>query len=163
MFEFMNDIIERSKNDPEGANAFFPVSLSDIAEAESRLKRSLPDGLKTFFCEVGCGFLKAGRADLSHTKFNYLNRFLDPGEMADLCLGEDEDTMPSEGFAANELPFFEVGDQLYLVLRPDGNHPNAVCWSRGDRVVDDVQAFVRRLTNDPRFYHSNATSRDGQH
>lgn len=158
MFEFMNDIIESSRKNPEGANVFYPVSQSDIAEAEIRLKRLFPDELKAFFGEIGCGFLKAGKADLSRTSFNYLNRFLDPGEIADICLGEDEDMAPSEGFAADELPFFEIADQLYLVIRPDGNNPHSICWPYGDPIADDLLIFVSRLINDPRFYHSNTRS-----
>jgi antitoxin YxxD len=155
VFEFMSDIVEYSRNHPESPNVFFPVSQGDVLEAEARLGRVFPDELKAFFKEIGCGFLKAGLPERSRTRFNYLNRFLDPREIADVSSGIDEDLTPSEGFAANELPFFEIADQLYLVFRSSGDRPNAICWSLGREIAPDLAEFVRQLTIDPRFYHSS--------
>lgn len=134
--------------EPEYPNVRFPVSAEDIERAERRIGNRFPEQLRCFFSEVGCGFLKASQLETSRADFNYINRFLDPDEIADLLLGEDESVLPSEGFGDGELPFFEIGDQLYLVMRE-----GRVCWPFGDVICDDFITFVTELVNHPRFYH----------
>ncbi|WP_146117663.1 MULTISPECIES: SMI1/KNR4 family protein [Pirellulaceae] len=148
MFHFLTSIMRDGTGEPDFPNVRFPVTAEDIESAERRIGNPFPEQLRKFFCQIGSGFLKAPQSDTSRTDFKYINRFLDPDEVAELFLGEDEDIFPSEGFDDGELPFFEIGDRLYLVLR-DGQ----VCWPFGDVISQNLLAFVTELANNPRFYH----------
>jgi hypothetical protein len=135
-------------------NVFYPVAEGEIVDAESRLGVRLPEQLRTFYHEVGYGFFKSARPLTERSGFTYINRFLAPSQVADLLTGQDEEVSPSEGFDEGELPFFEVGDRLYLVIRPSTRHPNQVCWPYGDQISEDLIEFTKRLAVNPRFYHN---------
>lgn len=152
MFHFLTTIMRNGTEEPDFPNVRFPVSAEDIESAERRMGNPVAEQLREFFSEIGSGFLKASQSDTSRTGFNYINRFLDPDEIAELLLGEDEDILPSEGFDDGELPFFEVGDRLYLVMRE-----GQVCWPFGDVISENLLTFVTELANNPRFYHEVAT------
>lgn len=155
MFEFLKNVMRDGEEFPEHPNVRFPVSGADVKNAEYRVGVQFPNQLRAFFSEIGCGFLKASQTDSARTEFNYINRFLDPNEVAELYLGVNEDLSPSEGFDDGELPFFEIGDQLYLVVRRDGDNDNQVCWPLGEVICDDLVTFVSKLVHDPRFYHKS--------
>ena len=112
-----------------------------------------PEQLRMLLFEAGTGTIKAKKGEESHFKYsNFVNRFLGPTEMAELFLGEPIDSAPEEGFDDGELPFFEVGDQEYFVLRPRTEEPNAVYRAFGEAVADDVLSFVGKLLEEPYFY-----------
>lgn len=157
MFHFLTDIMRDGEVEPEYPNVRFPVAVEEVESAERRIEIQFPEQLRAFFSEIGCGFLKASQAETSGTDFNHINRFLDPDEIADLFLGEDEGLLPSEGFDDGELPFFEIGDQLYLVIRVSDNGYGQVCWPFGDVVCNDLVAFVTELAIDPGFYNELIT------
>jgi|GEM_PF-4826311 len=78
-----------------------------------------------------------------------------PGQVADLTTGQDEELSPSEGFDEGEIPFFEVEDRLYLVIRPSATYSNRVCWPYGDQISESLVEFTKRLAVDPKFYHGS--------
>src|SRR5262249_49419088 len=112
-----------------------------------------PEQLRQFFREIGYAFFRASDRSAPNVSVNYINRFLAPSQIADLLLGADQEIAPSEGFDDGEIPFFEVGDQLYLVLRSSDALPAQVAWPIGDRIADDLIEFTKRLAANPRFYH----------
>jgi hypothetical protein len=154
MFEFMKDIIEKSKKYPDGPNSFYPVSDNSIAEAERRLGRLLPPDLRSFFREVGCGFLTSPTGEPEAVVSSILNRFIGPDDVADLLLGEGELGRPDEEFDEGEFPFIELDVHLYVVLRPENGLPSAACWRFGSVLAPNLAEFIRRLMIDPQFYHN---------
>jgi hypothetical protein len=153
MFEVIRNLMVDGNKTPDHPNVFYRVSDAEIVESERRLAFHLPDELRAFYQEIGYGFFKTVTPQVIGDNYNYINRFLAPSQIADLLLGDDEESMPSEGFDAREIPFFEVGDRLYLVLRPSPTPPNQVAWPFGDKVSDDLVEFTKRLAANPRFYH----------
>jgi antitoxin YxxD len=153
MFEAIRRLMVDGATNPDHPNVFYPVTDAEIATSEQRLGYELPQQLQTFHREVGYGFFKSSSPESRGSEYNYINRFLAPSQVADLLLGNDEEVMPSEGFDDGEIPFFEVGDRLYLVLRPNSSHSAQVCWPYGDKVSDDLIEFTERLALNPRCYH----------
>ena len=155
MFEFLQDVMLDDEQFPNHPNTRYPVSYEDIKEAEGRLGFQFPSQLRKFFQEIGCGFLKSSPNDISQTEFNIINRFLDPDEITDLFLGEDEILTPEEGFGENILPFFEVGDQLFIAIQLNSKNGNQVCWPFGDIICEDLITFTSKLAENPSFYEED--------
>lgn len=151
MFEFLLEMMKNGNDYSSSPNVRFPVSTSTILDAEERLRMQFPSQLRAFFEEIGCGFLKIATGKESK-QVNYINRFLEPLEIADLIMNGDTEIMPSEGFSVGDIPFFEVGDMLYLVISPTNEKPNQICWPDGDLISEDLITFTKSLMEDPRFY-----------
>ncbi len=154
MFEMLSDYFVK-EGSQRGPNAFWNLEESLITRAEDRAGFRFPEQLRSLLVEAGSGTIKAPQGqEREFTRSNFLNRFLGPSEMVDLYLGEPTESAPEEGFDAGELPFFEVGDQEYFVLRPGSDEPDAVHMAFGGLVAPDVLSFVNRLLEDPSFYLS---------
>ncbi len=155
MFEAILSLMVNGNDNPNHPNTFYPVSDEEAIAAGRALGYRLPEQLRIFHREVGYGFFKSSSPEIQKENFNYINRFLAPSQIADLLLGNDEEGMPSEGFDEGEIPFFEIGDRLYLVIRPSPTHPTQVCWPFGERVSNDLIDFTKRLASNPRFYNDD--------
>lgn len=152
MFEFLS----RYVNVTEGPNSFVPVTQDEIVEAERRIGFSLPEQLRRFYREIGCGFLKAPKESDPNddTCFDTINRVVGPSEMADLYLGLDK-WGPAEGFLPGLVPFFDLGEDTYLVLKIMEPSDSAVYWPNGKRkVAGTLEEFFIRLHENPSFYLS---------
>ena len=152
MFEFLTKykVSHFDINMDYGPNVFFPLSENDISKQERRLGFDFPFQLRTFYKEIGNGFITANVSDAEkNISCSSINRFITPEEATDLYIGEDVVVMPEEGFGDDELPFFEIGDGLFLVMR---KNCNGIYWSLGDLVANDLVEFVKQLLDSPIFY-----------
>ena len=148
-FDYLRRYVSRES--PPTRNWFMPVSEDEIRAAEQRMGMSFPDALRQFYLEVGSGFLRATEGEKRVTA--NVNRILDPAEAAALRLGEVEGSAPLEGFEEGDVPVFEVGDQLFLVMRPSTAKPDAVYWMYGEQVAPTFEDFVRRMYfEDPDYF-----------
>ena len=152
MYEFLRQYVNGPKQEP---NSFVPLESDEVPQAEARLGFTLPKQLKEFYREVGCGFLLAPEgADTTDNRWvrDNINRVVDPSELADLYLGKCV-WGPREGFLPGLLPFFEVGDGTFLVLKIDADSDPGVYWPDGrNRVAPDLARFFHALYKDPSFY-----------
>ncbi|MCP4593042.1 MAG: hypothetical protein GY842_20095 [bacterium] len=151
-FDYLTSFVRSSPEDASGSVFFFPVTETEMREAERQIGLRLPRELATFYREIGSGFLKASRHSKDAPPHAYVNRVLDPIEAADLFLGLHEHTPVGE-FAEGDLPVFEVGDQSFLVMRPGSNTPNAVYWDAGDPVCSSFARFIHRLYFDDALFY----------
>src|SRR5262245_57168076 len=132
MFEFLTEFIGK----PQPPNRFWPIEEKDVVKAETRLGYTFPSELRSFFLEIGCGFFSQGIKDKKRDR-SLINGVLSPVEIADLLLNSDYPARPAEGFVEGALPFFDIGENSYLVLRPDSATPNRVYWPDGKKVISD--------------------------
>ena len=151
MFEVIRRLMVNGNDMPDHPNVYYPVSNEEISGSESRLGYRLPEQLTTFHREIGYAFFTSASSSKAG-EVNYINRFLAPSQIVSLLLNHDEESRPSEGFKEGEIPFFEVGDQLYLVLRPSRTHLHHVAWPYGKIICNDLVEFTNRLAENPRFY-----------
>lgn len=133
-----------------GKHTFYPVDVNEVEAAERRLGRRFPGELRTFFLEIGYGFLR------SRDKGG-VNRIMDPGSLADFVLGEGihEGDPDREMYAdARFLPFFEVGDGVYLTLSLDEAGPDGVCpvYYFDTKIADSIRDFITRMDEQPGYF-----------
>ena len=153
MFEYLRKFVFSAPDDPSAeGNAFFPVSRDDITACERMIGFRLPDQLRTFYEEIGYGFLVVARGKQPHDRTDAVNRFSHPLQLAELYLGKTE-FGPEEGFPKSELPFFETADNYYFVMHPFDDYRNSVYASRGGLISLSFEVFVKDLYGDPDFYN----------
>ena len=146
MFEMYKPFVGRSGP----PNRFWPVSAEALQTAEARMKAELPAELRTFYLEVGYGFYAQGTEDERRTQ---TNRVLNPKLIADMLENQADPQRPPEGFANGAIPFFDVGERTYLIVRPAHDRSNAVFWPDGERLVaESTLDFFLRLHSKAGFY-----------
>jgi hypothetical protein len=135
-------------------NNFYPVSETEINEAENRLGFQFPSELRFFFLKIGCGFLKSDHNGLRQN--TYTNRIIDPESIADILLeGVDSGQLhPDAFFLEGEMPFFEVSNMAhFLLMKPLSKKPNCIYDIDGTVVEESFSKFIWRLYYEsPTFY-----------
>jgi antitoxin YxxD len=151
----MFEIFKRFVGKNAGPNRFWPVDQNQIDEAESRTGIAFPCELRAFYAEVGSGFWARGNSDRAWDR-SLVNRILSPRDVADLLCDDLDPWRPSEGFVEGGLPFFDVGENTYLVLLPNSETPSRVHWPDGKGVVsDDLSSFFFKLSQRAGFYRDS--------
>ena len=152
-FDYLKKYID---NVEERRNRFHPLSLQEIETVEKRLGYKFPSQLCTFYKEIGYGTFQ-NNSDLSVTDNTFANRLLDPESAADIkLLGYDSgQILPSVKFAEDELPIFEVdGGEMFFVMKPQSDNPNAVYRDMGQGVLEDsFEKFIWRLYYESLLYY----------
>jgi len=150
MFEYL----ERYVGVKKPPNRFWTVEQHEIESAEVCLGFSFPEQLFGFYSEIGSGFLSQGVEDKERDP-SLINGILSPGEVEDVLLENDNPARPLEGFTTNAIPFFDAGENTYLVLLPHSEKPNRVYWPDGKQVVSEsLDEFFRSLYHRAGFYRS---------
>jgi hypothetical protein len=158
----------------ETGNIFGPVSERQILEAEQLQGFCFPKELRTFYLEVGDGYLRAPLSPEENFVSYNSNEILPPLVTAHFYKGiesyheepfedplyYDDHWLSNEALdmlEAGDLPFFEVYDSsCFITMKPHSDNPNAV-WHRGRRKIEDsFETFIRRLYfEDPSYYSKN--------
>ena len=138
-------------------NSFYPLSADEIIKAEHKLGCCFPSQLKTFYKELGYGFLIAPENPPEGYDFCGVNRIIDPLSLADIVLNgpDSEQIMPAtyELLEPGDLPFFEIGESSsFLLMKLNSDNPNAV-WRYNIKIEDSFEKFIWRLYYEsPWFY-----------
>ena len=77
-----------------------PVSEDVIRGAEEKMGREFPYELRWFYQDVGCGNIKGNK--------HLINRIMSPDEVASITMTD------------RSIPFIEVAEDAYVVLKSDG-------------------------------------------
>lgn len=147
-FDFLSPY--RHTGGPPGKHTFYPLTEPEVEAAERRLGRRFPGELRTLFLEVGYGFL------CNHDKTG-VNRIMDPDSLADFVLGEgiyegDPDREMYDD--ASFLPFFEVGDGVYLTLALDQAGPDGECpvYYFDTKIADSILDFITKMDQQTDYF-----------
>ncbi len=148
MFEYLKRYVGKSKS----PNKFCAVKSSEIKAAEKQLGFPFPSELRTLFEEIGSGFLQLGIDDAKRDP-SVINRILPPLEISSLICEPDNPLRPDEGFVEGVLPFFDVGESTYLVVRPKSSTPNKVFGPDGKKMIaKSVESLFEQLYHRAAFY-----------
>ncbi|HUE74939.1 MAG TPA: SMI1/KNR4 family protein [Pirellulaceae bacterium] len=134
----------------DAPNLFLPVSIDEIESAERRLGYEFPSELRAFYCEVGYGFWSQGVQDAEADRY-VINRVIPPYEVAELVCNQENELRPHGGLAEGELPFFDLGERDYFVIKSHSDNPNRV-WFYDTVLTESVVEFFDRLYERARFY-----------
>lgn len=78
---------------------------------------------------------------------------MSPTEVADLLMDKTNPARPGEGLPQGVMPFFDVGENTYLVVRPQSSKPNRVYWPGGKALIaESLQKFFESLHRNAGFY-----------
>lgn len=134
----------------DGRHDFQDVSVSLISDSEARLGFNLPDDLKSFYSQAGCGFIKGSGT-------NNFNRIMDPSSIADVILREGvyEFDPDLDGLYdnSNRLVFFEVVEGSFLELGLDSDL-NTPVYHFDIKIADSLFEFMTKMHKDPDYYFS---------
>ena len=134
------------------ANEFHPVSENEILQLESDIGFKIPSQLRKFYLDVGWGFLDVD----SDGKYqnDYPNNIVSPDRLRLFWKREEVSFQyDSDLVDKDELAFFDMGDFMYLVVRPFSNLPNAVYYPRDSNPVsEDFESFIASLYRNTTFY-----------
>lgn len=147
-FDFLSPY--KVSNGTQGKHTFYPLNESDIKAAEERLGRRFPEELRTFFLEIGYGFLcnddKSG-----------VDRFMDPDSLVDFVLGVGTHKGDLDRVMYDDphfLPFFEVGEGVYLTLALDEVSSDGACpvYYFETKVADSILDFVTKMDQETDYF-----------
>ena len=129
-------MFEKIKNNK--ANSFEKFKKGDIELAEKRMGIKIPNELKQFYLQIGCGFIES-----KHMAFN---RIMDPMSCADLRLREDfyEFDPELEGyeiFEEGKMVFFERNDGIYAEIELTDNETSKI-YSGNDLIANSLEEFL---------------------
>jgi hypothetical protein len=153
MFEqFKKFVDSTAPPDRSKPNKFWPVPESDILEAEHLIGARFPETLRRFYQEIGYGFFTQGVENDKADRF-LINRLVDPASVADMLVNPTSVQRPPEVFPGGGVPFFDLGDYTYLVIKATPDAPDGVFWPDGKRPVSkSVAEFLESLYRDAKFY-----------
>lgn len=160
--------------DGTSRNRFTPVKKEELDKNNEKAKElgfEFPSEMLLFYQEIGCGFLSAPHDVQDGYKANEVNLFLHPELAVGLYKSDTNVSFKDEGetyievegyympletyelLQPGDLPFFEVSNGQFLVMRPNSENPNAVFTDKGDKVENSFEKFVWRLYYEsPTFY-----------
>jgi len=149
-FSFLESFINTPMKPAD--NVFFPVKQQNIDEAEKLLGYALPAPLIEFYSEIGYGFLQASE-NRRVVNDSDINRIIDPVSVSELILGISE-LQPTEQFDSGDIPFFEIGDELFIVMKTKAKKANTIFLAHGERMIaENLEEFIRKLYFEcPDFY-----------
>lgn len=129
-------------------NTFYPVTLEEIEKVEKELKIKFPINLKTFYLEVGYGFI--------HSDVGNINRIMHPFSVRDFRLRQNDfeyypDIEIYDEFEGNKLIFFE-GNEASL-LSVGFNSEEGKVFYYDEKVADNFSDFIIKITEDDTFYY----------
>src|SRR5262245_13247416 len=114
-------------------NIFWPVPESEILHAERLIGVRFPETLRQFYQEIGYGFFTQGTENATDDGF-LINRLIDPESVADMVVNPASVQRPPEGFPEGVIPFFDLGNYTYLVIKSTPVSPDSVFWPGGKRL-----------------------------
>ncbi|ARU60077.1 hypothetical protein CBW65_02595 [Tumebacillus avium] len=151
-FSFLKKYVlnEKEDNPSQWKHSFYSLQESEVLEAESRISRVFPGELRSFYLEIGYGFL------CNQSKQGF-NRLMDPMSVADFRLGEDiyEFDPDRELYDnVNSIIFFEVSEGTYLTMDLSQEEDNSDCkiYYFGKVIANNLEEFLRRMDTEPNYF-----------
>lgn len=129
-------------------NIFYDVKEDMVHRAEQNMGVFIPNILKSFFEEIGYGFLE--------TKKHNINRIMGPSSMEEFRLGKgqfenNEEIEVYEKYTSDKLIFFEVHESLYLSIGISKDNIGKIYYY--DKVIaDDLNGFFDKFTLNEQYF-----------
>lgn len=139
-------MFEIIKNNPN--NTFYSVNKEMIITAEQNMGIIIPSILKSFYEEIGYGFLE--------TKKYNINRIMGPSSIEEfrLCKGQFENSDEVEileKYTSDKVIFFEVNESLYLSIGiAKGNIGKVFYYD--EMIAETLDEFFERYITNERYF-----------
>jgi hypothetical protein len=150
-FDFLNGYIFKQEDEKatSSKHSFYLLEKNDLKEAQDRLGFEFPKEISLFYNKIGYGFLCNESDDM-------IDRFMDPGSVADfiLCEGVFETNEPFEYYEKNFLPFFEISEDSFIALDLDSENEKGECavYYFDSKIADSLEEFLRKMDEKTDYY-----------
>ena len=117
-----------------------PIGENDIEKAEKRMQFLFPEELRCFYSEIGYGFIMGSKS--------FANLIMPPDLVAAyVCFDDFYEYVDRSVYSDEDLPFFNLSDEDFLMLRKDGK----VVYF-GTVVADSFMDFLKKELEQPDYF-----------
>jgi hypothetical protein len=158
MYEYLKKYVLDGHEGSRLPNNFWNISQKEIEEFEQKVGIVIPSELKTFYQEIGYGFLTHPYKYDAEYDFCNTNRIIPPSDLEDIVLNRVESGLIMEAtlelLSPGDLPVFEIGDSTdFMIMKPFSDNPNAVWYQGYEKIEDSFERFIYNLYyDDPSYY-----------
>ena len=130
------------RDDRSLRHVFYRVTDFDINDAKKVLGHEFPPELDMFYKQVGYGFLCCDDNES-------VDRIMDPLAVVNVILRSDKYDFIKEDYKNKGLlPFFEVGDDLYITI---STYTGGIFYF-GKKVANSLSEFLDRMDKKTDYY-----------
>lgn len=140
-------------------NVFFSVSEEQIKQAEEELGVSFPGQLKSFYRQIGYGFLNySNNTSPKYDATSFTNLVISPIAIVKWLKEVEENQIFAEEYGYDllekgDIPFFNWFDYRYFIMKCNSSDPNIVWDIYGGKVADSFNEFIWRMYyEDPNYF-----------
>lgn len=132
-------MFEKVQNNPN--NILNKVEEEKVLLAEERMGLLIPDELRKFYLQVGCGKI--------YSLDNSINRLMGPLSCADIRLREDvyeydPDLEVYELYEDDKMIFFEINEGVYALIELSNNEHNKIYFA-DELIADSLEEFLEKI------------------
>jgi antitoxin YxxD len=127
---------------------FFPVSKTDIIEAESRLDFLFPDELDEFYAKIGYGFMNCQELNTQHLLFS-------PNQIAAINNREDfyEFDPDLEVYDnLNRFIFFRLNEGVYLTMDKNKIEGRFNIYYFDKKIAESLEEFLTKFDENSNYF-----------
>jgi hypothetical protein len=150
-FEFLKEYVFELDDDraSESKHSFYKLLRDDIIKAEKRLGFIFPKELRSFYAKIGYGFL-------CNQTTETVDRFMDPGTVADFRLCEDIYAMNKkwEYYDERFMVFFEVNEDSFISIDLRAVNANGICpvYYFDKKIANSLKEFLEKMDQKSNYY-----------
>lgn len=143
---FKEYIVENSLIKNNKKMIFYPVTIEEINNSETRMKKRFPQSIKTFYLEIGWGYFE----DESKS---FINLFMSPDDIADFYCAEGNYVYAEERefLKENEFVFFEVDANCHITLNFKNDVEEGIYFGT-DKIADSFFEFINKMRENSNYY-----------
>lgn len=149
--EFVNFILPKgSETNKSLKHNFFPISKTDIIEAESKLDFLFPDELDEFYMKIGYGFMNCQVE-------NSQNLLFSPDQIAAINNREDfyEFDPDLEIYDdTDKFIFFRLNEGVYLTMNKNKKEGKFNIFYFDKIIADSLEEFLKKFDVDSNYFES---------
>ena len=148
-FCFLSEYVSLENDESNKKHRFYSIEETTIKSAEERMGIQFPDELKTFYKEIGYGFLNRGSDSA-------VNRLIDPDSVADIRLREDVyEFDPDLDIYSDftKLVFFEAIEGLYISIELTNKDESPVYYV-DTKIAESLEEFIRRIDEEGEYFYN---------
>lgn len=140
-------MFEKFKNNSK--NKFYPLKNNEVKEVETELHIKLPNELKQFYQDVGCGFFYSP----SGCNFNLL---MGAYTVCDFRLRQNEfefytDLEIYEPYEKKQLIFFQANEVTFFSIELNDKDRQRI-FNYNEPISDSLFEFCELISKDEKFY-----------
>lgn len=130
---------------------FYSLNEDIIIEAEKEMGIIFPEELRSFYIQIGYGFL--------NTKRDNFNRIMDPYSVCEFRFRTGQfanifELDIYESYEKDKLVFFEICEGVYLSIGFSKNNNGKIYYGK-EEIAINLREFLKRYQEDENYFDEN--------